>query len=170
MEIVNSKITLRPFTLDDVDEHLNGQDDEQTRWMGGKSTKESVTNWVLRSQEDWKNNGPVYTFAVVNKTGDLIGMIDANTDYKELDGVSEGEANISYSIYPKFRGKGYAGEAISLIEKFLSERNINKSVIRVSPQNTASLRVPEKLGYSNKGQIATRDGDELIVFTKSLCA
>lgn len=169
MKVSDNEITIRPFTLDDADAHLSGDDIEQAKWMGGKSTKESIAKWIKRNQENWKNNGPIYNFAIVKNDEDtLIGMVEANIDSKDLDGVNEGEANISYSIYPNFRGNGYAGKAILLLESFLKQKSVKTGVIRISPENVASLKVPGKLGYRNTGEITTKDGDKLIIFKKSL--
>lgn len=168
MKLSGKEITLRPFTLDDIATHLANDDEQQAKWMDGKRTEQSTRNWINRCEENWRDDGPVYTFAVTKNNGELIGEIDANIDCEELDSVNEGEANVSYSIYPKFRGQGYAGKAVSLMERFLLSKNISKSVIRISPENISSLKVPEKLGYSNEGKIISRDGDELIIFVKAL--
>jgi len=95
-------------------------------------------------------------------------MVDANTDHENLDGVDEGDANISYAVYPQARGKGYGSKAIGLLETFLAAKGIKRSVIRVSPENGPSLAVPVRLGYQDKGQITSKDGDELRVFVKEL--
>ena len=167
-ELTDGEITLKPFSLEDIPAHLAGDDEEQAKWLGGKSTEESVHNWILKNQEHWKNDGPIYNFAIRDAEGQIVGMVDANTDHEHLEGVYEGDANISYAVYPLARGKGYGSKAISLLESFLAEKGIKRSVIRVSPENSPSLAVPVRLGYEDKGQITSKDGDELRVFVREL--
>jgi RimJ/RimL family protein N-acetyltransferase len=167
-ELADGEIALRPFELEDAEDHLAGDDDEQARWLGGKSTEESVRSWIQRNQEHWKNDGPIYNFAIIGTEGRIAGMVDANTDHTENDGVEEGDANVSYAIYPHARGKGYATKAIRLLEGFMAYKGVKRSVIRVPPENTASIGVPVRLGYEDEGSITSKDSDELRVFVKDL--
>ncbi len=169
-EFTDSTITLRLFGLKDAPTHLAGDDAEQQKWIsGGKSTIESVNAWIKKNQEFWKNNGPVFNFAIWDiKNNELVGMIEANTDYTKVEGIQEGDANISYGLYPKARGRGYIDRAVVLIEKFLKKRGLKKAVMRVNKENVNSLKVPIRCNYEETGKIATKDGEELIVFTKNL--
>jgi len=166
-ELTDDEIVLRPFTVADVPAHLAGDDAEQAKWLGGKSTEESARSWIQTNQEHWKTGEPIYNFAIRNAEDQLVGWVEANVDHEGL-GLSEGDANISYAVYPHARGKGYVGKAITLLESFLAEKGIKRSVIRVSPENTASLAVPMRLGYDDKGDGVSKDGDLLRTFTKQL--
>jgi RimJ/RimL family protein N-acetyltransferase len=166
--LTDGELVLKPFELGDAADHLAGDDDQQARWLGGKSTEASVRGWILRNKEHWKNDGPVYNFSVRDAAGRLIGMVEANTNYQALRGVDEGDANISYAIYPQARRKGYASRAVTLLETFLAGRGMRRSVIRVPPENMASLGVPRRLGYEDTGKITAEDGEDVRVFVKDL--
>jgi RimJ/RimL family protein N-acetyltransferase len=169
IRITDGEITLDPFTVEDVKVHLANDDEENIKWLSGqKSTEESVLNWILKNQEFWKNNGPVYNFTIRDVDGQLVGMVEANTAHGEDEGFEVGDANISYAIYPMARGRGYVSRAVTLIEEFLRSRNVTRGVIRVAPDNLASLAVPVRLGYIDKGQHVSVDGDLLQMFTKDL--
>lgn len=94
--------------LKDVEEHLAGEDEEQIKWLsGGKSTRETIRNWIQRNQEYWEKDGPIFPFAIVEeKTQTVIGMVEANTDDERVEGIQKGEATISYGLYPFARRKG----------------------------------------------------------------
>ncbi len=168
--ISDDRVQIRPFTRDDITAHVAGDDPEQVKWLsGGPSTIAGTTAWVDRNHESWQNGGPVFNFAVVDlSSGLLTGMVEANVDWRRLDGLHEGDANISYALYPGFRGRGLMAHAITLLEGFLRERGIKHAVIRIEPENTASLAVPIKHGYVEGDPITIQDGTHMRLFRKEL--
>lgn len=168
--IADNVIILRPFKEEDAEEHLKGEDKDQIKWLsGGKSSLESVKNWIKKNQDYWQKGGPVFNFAIVDKISNkLVGMVEANNDYEKIEGLENGDANISYGIYPQFRGKGYAQKAINLLMDFLKNRQVNRAVIRINPQNLDSLKVAQRLGFEEKDWITTKDKERLNIFVKIL--
>jgi len=163
-------IILRPFKEEDAEEHLRGEDEEQIKWLsGGKSSLELVKNWIKKNKDYWQKGGPVFNFAIIDKTSNkLVGMVEANTGYEKIEGIENGNANISYGIYPQFRGKGYAQKAINLLLDFLKSKQVKRAVIRTNPQNPASMKVAQRLGFEEKDQITKRDREKLKIFVKTL--
>jgi RimJ/RimL family protein N-acetyltransferase len=170
MELTDNTITLKPFELKDANTHLAGDDAEQQKWIsGGKSTLKTIEGWIKKNQEYWNSNGPVFNFAIWDmKDSELVGMIEANTDFTKVEGIRKGDANISYGLYPKARGKGYIIKAVALVEKFLKEKGSRRAVMRINKENASSLKVPSRCGYKEVGKITTKDKEELIIFTKNL--
>lgn len=164
------KVALRPFQLTDAEEHLAGEDDEQVKWLsGGVSTLEGVKNWILRNQKYWEEEGPIFNFAITDKHNKtLLGMVEANSNYSDLEGLEKDDVNISYGLYPHARGKGYAIAAVLLMVDFLKEKGFRRAVIRVNPENKNSLQVPKRCGFSEHREIITKNGDTLKVFIKKL--
>jgi RimJ/RimL family protein N-acetyltransferase len=164
-------VTIRPFILEDAQAHLAGEDEEQVKWLsGGKSTLESVQKWIEENTGSWRRGGgPLYNFAVEDaETRKLIGMVEASTD-TSIAGIKEGDANISYALYPDARGKGYVTKAVTLLLDFLKSRGIKRAVIRVDLKNTASANVPARLGFTKiEGIIQTEEGHSLSMFIKEL--
>ena len=169
-ELTDGVVVLTPFYMEDAEEHLDGEDIEMEKWVsGGKSTIDTVRNWIKRSQESWKKDGPCFTFAIRNaESNQLIGMIEANTDLKNIEGIKEGDANIAYGLYPRARRKGYMVRSIDLMLKFLKTKGIKRPVIRVDPQNTKSLTVPIRCGFIKTGEILTKKEGILMVFVRGL--
>ena len=117
LELTDGTILLRPFRPEDAATHLTGEDAEQVRWLsGGRGTLVRVLAWIEANQRHWQAGGPVFNFAIVNaSTGTLLGMVEATTDYRRIAGLRQGDANISYGLYPGARGHGYASRAVALV-------------------------------------------------------
>lgn len=170
-ELTDNIILLKPHRIEDAEEQLRGEDDEIRKWLneGHTSTIESVRNWITGSLKSWENDGPVYTFGIwLVKEGNLIGMVEANTDAGVVEGIENGDANISYELYPEFRGKGYMTRAVNLVQEFLALKGLRRAVIRVSPENTNSLNVPPRCGFTNTGEIITKNEVRMVIFVREL--
>lgn len=60
----------------------------------------------------------------------------------------DGVIDIGYSIVPSYRGKGYATEmGKAMVEWGLSQPKVKKVVATCNPDNFASIRVLEKIGF-----------------------
>ncbi len=166
--LTDGVIILKPFELKDAPLHLAGEDLEQQKWVsGGERTLESVEKWIRKNQEYWKHDGLVFNFAVW-ADGKLIGMAEANTDIKKVEGMKEGQANISYGIYPDYRGRGYAPRAVNVLLDFLKSKGIAQAIIRANPENVNSLKIPVKCGFQENVEMKTKDGEVLKFFVKDL--
>lgn len=72
---------------------------------------------------------------------------------------------IGYAIFPAFRCRRFATEAVSALIKWaFSTGEVETVVAAVSPDNKPSLRLVEGLGFRVFGeQIDDRDGHELLL-------
>jgi hypothetical protein len=95
-------------------------------------------------------------------------MVEANCDWNQIDGLNNGEANVSSGLCPQFRGHGLATRALALLHGFLGRTQIERSVIRVEPENQASLFVPRCLGHREARSVTTEDGATLLMSKKDL--
>jgi len=72
-----------------------------------------------------------------------------------------GRAEIGYTILPVYRGKGYAVEAARGLVDWARSQGETVVFASVSPHNSASLAVVDKLGFRKTGiQIDEIDGEE----------
>ncbi len=166
-ENLEEVIEIKPFQLEDAETHLANEDAEQQRWIsGGQSTLESVQNWIKKNQESWNNGGPVFNFAL-RINGELVGMVEANVDRNQVEGLEEGDANISYALYPKARGKGYATKAVNFLVDYLKNKGIKRAVLRIDKDNAPSLKIPLACGFQEAGEIDTSEG-RMLIFRKEL--
>ncbi len=156
---MKDRLFLRPLTPADADLHLAGEDEQQVRWFGGRpSTRENVLAFIERMQRARDEGRALWNFGVWDGwTEQLVGNVEGNAE-SDIDGVGIGEANISYVIFPAWRRRGLAVEAVSLMCEFLRGKGIERAVIRVDPENVASIRVAERTGFTRTGMIETDEG------------
>lgn len=80
-------------------------------------------------------------YLVKNTDNNLISQI-------RIDKINPNEGDISISIAPLFRGKGYGANILKLVsEKVTSEKNIKKINAYIKNENIASKKMFEKAGY-----------------------
>lgn len=61
-------------------------------------------------------------------------------------------AEVGFMVKPSAQGKGFAGEALSLVKNYaLSELNLNKLVATCSVNNTGSVKLLEKHHFIREG-------------------
>ena len=88
---------------------------------------------------------------VIEKSGKLLGQI--RIDYKTKD--------ISISILEEFRGKGFAGEVLSLaIRKVRQSKKTKYLLAEIHKNNLSSIKLFEKLNFKFK----TKNGNWLKYF------
>lgn len=168
IQLTDGYITLRQFDLSDASQHLAHEDEQIEKWVsGGKSTPETVKAWIEKNIQHWENDGPVFNFAITDKSGVLIGMVEANSDQTVISVLQQGDVNISYSLSAEARGKGYATRAVVLIMKLLKSKNFKRAIIRIDPKNEPSMGIPQRLEFE---RISGRNMKEetLVIFAKSL--
>jgi RimJ/RimL family protein N-acetyltransferase len=145
--LTDGVIFLRPFTPGDAADHLAGEDDEMARWVsGGHSTPATVAAFIENSQHNWRSAGPRRAFGVFDcGTERLIGFIEANLALP----LDPGQVNVSYGIFPGWRGQGLALRAIDLMDEYLrTATDARQMVLRIAPANTASIKLAEKGGFT----------------------
>ena len=163
------RVILRHFRSDDALTHLEGEDDVISRWLsGGVSTEDSVTRWIGSNEENWASDGPRFAFAIETPDGDLAGMIEINVDYEHFAGLEPGDANVSYGLYPQFRGHGFATSALLTVRDFMIAKGAKCAVIRIEPENIDSVRLAKRAGYSQTGVVTSGVGTEYLVLVDDL--
>ena len=151
--IQGRNITLRVLSIDDSQAHLDCEDSEIAKYLGeGKtSTLEGVRNWISTTVlPNWENDGPKFTFAIEeNDSGEIVGHVEADIANEADKFFQPGEANISYSLRPESRGKGYTVQAVVLMAGWIVENNIAQTgLINVQQDNAKSAKIPERLGFN----------------------
>ncbi len=171
-DLSDGVIAIRPLRLEDAAAHLAGEDAETVRWLsGGVSDVAGTRSWIERSARHWRDGGPTFVFGIWQiSPRTLVGIIEANTDHRHLDAVPEDGANISYGLHSRARSRGYMPRALSLLEDFLRGLEVGVAVIRVDPENEASLRVPARSGYVFQETITSSQGDQLAIWHRRLDA
>lgn len=81
-----------------------------------------------------------------------------------LHGPPQDEAvEIGYTVFPTFREKGFATEAVTGLMAWARERGVSRFILSISPGNAPSLAVARKLGFKRIGrQMDEEDGLEYV--------
>ena len=119
---------------------------------------EDALNFIKSADNDFKSRRALH-FAIEYKgksesTSDnnlvLVGAIGLNN----IDLVNK-KANLGYWIGEQYWGRGIASECIRLIidYAFSAELGLKEVLAYVFPENKASIRVLEKNGMKNKGEV-----------------
>ena len=146
-ELTDGVVRLRALTRADAPEHLAGEDEELWRWLSGsRATLETVQSAIDYWRAAWRDGARIRNFGVWDDaTALLAGNVEANFLQSTL---AEGEVNVSYAIWPAFRGRGYATRAVELLCEHLGESSdADVAVVRIDPANVRSLAVARRAGF-----------------------
>lgn len=165
MEIIKTeRLLLKPFSTEDTDfiiELLNTEG-----WI------KNIGDRNVKTTEEAKNylqNGPLKSYDVngfglylvqLKETGTSIGMSGfVKRDY--LD-----HPDIGFAFLPAYIGKGYAFEiATRIIEYGFMELGFEKILAITLPENTASVKLIERMGFTyEKNYITSDTNEELSLF------
>lgn len=158
--LTDGVVALDQHTLTDAEAHLAGEDEEQARrfgWYPARSTPESVRRAIESWQAQWESSGSTRTFAIRDQpVRALAGGCQLRLRERQI-------AEISYWVFPTFRGRGFAARAIALAcgWAFL-ELGVERMELYVEPDNEASRRSAVRAGFTEEGIARAREriGDE----------
>lgn len=156
-DLIDGVIFLRPLHPEGALDHIAGEDDQMAKWLsGGRSTLETVRSYITSCEEQWRTNGPRRAFGIFDcATSRLIGSIEANLAYRD----APGQVNVSYGVFPDWRGMGVAQRALDLMSSYLkSSTELRQMVVRIACENAASLKVAQKSGFQFLGVVEEPEG------------
>jgi len=158
-------VTIRRQELEDLDADLEAKDGEQIKWLWEPGQREKWQAMSpaeqrehaasgLKASHDTFGTGPKWAFSVDAHAGlpehagppggaghDIRYVAYVDCDLAN-EIVQHGEANISYSAHPAYRGKGYVSRAVRLVTQWLRDNTgAREAHIIVDSRNAASLRV-----------------------------
>lgn len=94
---------------------------------------------------------------------------DKITGYVSLYEHSKTVASIGAEVIAEERRKGAASEAISLLMRYASEKRFRIILDQVRRDNTASIRLHEKLGFESDGYVyRNQRGLETVLYLKPI--
>ncbi|WP_435590218.1 GNAT family N-acetyltransferase [Nocardia sp. bgisy118] len=145
MQLSDGVITLRPIAVSDAEAHLAGEDRELVRWLnGGRGSLESVTAYFEECAANWAAQGPQRTFAIT-RNDTLVGTLDIQIGRPFL---AAGQADLTYGIYPMWRGHGFATKAVVLGCRYLARTGLAEEVVlRIDPVNADAVGVARRARF-----------------------
>jgi [ribosomal protein S5]-alanine N-acetyltransferase len=146
MIIKTKRLTLRPLALSDAEALLEAFGDEETMryWAHGPVT--SLEEMQRRVARFVTVEGLPDAFAVAERDGGpAIGRVS-------LYDFRYGGAEAGYVFSRKVWGKGYAREALgALLDYAFGERRLHRIALDIDPENTASIRLAQRMGFRWEG-------------------
>ena len=139
-------VTLRALRSEDAEAWKAGEDDEQRRWfeMPGPAPMENVIGAIARWRAEWRDAGRVRHFGIWWSEA-LIGGV-------EIHVRDDGRANVSYIVFPSWRGHGYAVRAVRLATTWaFTTLRVPAVVAIVHPDNVASIAVATAADFRPDG-------------------
>jgi RimJ/RimL family protein N-acetyltransferase len=144
------RLTLRLHKRDDFQSCFDLWNDPGVyKYIGGKpATDNEVWSKFLRCVGHWEIMGYGYWVVVENSSGKYVGEIGYADWHRDIEPSIKGMPEIGWILHSKAHGKGYATEALQEVIAW-GDKNLNseKTVCIINPENIASLRVAEKMGY-----------------------
>jgi RimJ/RimL family protein N-acetyltransferase len=149
--VPGDRVVLRPWTRDDADVVFAAcQDPEIQRWTTVPSPyrhEDAVCYVTEISEAAWRDGGGVFAICV---NGAPAGAIGAH-------GMRDGVAHVGYWMAADARGRGFASDALRTISRWLiGERGAARVELVAEPENTPSLRVAERAGFTREGVLRQR--------------
>lgn len=151
IRIETPRLTLRPPVSGDFEavQEIFGQPAMFRYSERGAMGAEDAWGLLLRHAGQWLLSG-YGVFAVAEKaTGRLVGLAGHSDFRRQLGPGFDGDPEMTWSVATGAQGRGYATEAAAAALDW-QQANFapRRTVCLIHRDNTASLRVAEKLGYA----------------------
>lgn len=121
------------------------RDPEVMHFGDGVQSAAWVHQWLQRRLEDYRQEPGLGVWAVVEKSsGEVMGYCGL---FFFPDVCGQPEIEIGYRLARSHWGRGYATEAARAVRDYAFQTlGVQRLIALVDPENTASIRVAEKLG------------------------
>lgn len=150
MELRDGELVLRPWVEDDAPALVAACNDPEIVWwipvIPSPYTEEDALAFIRgRSRSAPEYSIPEHSFAVT-VDGSLAGAIGLR-----VDSLNQG-GRIGYWVAAPARGRGVCTRALRLLSKWaLDELELKRLDLITDPENLASQRVAEKVGFRREG-------------------
>jgi len=163
--LATPRLRLRPHRADDLDAAaMLWADPAVTRFIQGRpQTREEVWARLLRYAGHWAWLG--YGYWVVERDGQYVGEVGL-ADFRRAMEPPLSVPELGWALSPAVHGQGYATEALRAVLAWADAALPHEeTACIVAPDNFASLRVAEKLGYRPSAR-TTYKGEATVVFRR----
>jgi RimJ/RimL family protein N-acetyltransferase len=158
--IETERLALTKPTLADLEaSYAMNSDAVVARFIGGKpASREDVWNKLLRNIGHWASYG-YGIFAVREKVGGaFVGEVGLAHFSRGFGDAFDPFPEAAWVLVSGAQGKGYAAEAAAAAHAWMDRSHkLQRSVCIIHPDNRASIRLAERLGYTGFGETNHRD-------------
>jgi RimJ/RimL family protein N-acetyltransferase len=160
-----ARLRLRPYRLDDFAALAERwAHPEVVRHIGGapSSPEESWTR-LLKQVGHWQLLGFGYWAVEEKASGLCVGDVGFAEHKRAMTPSIDGLPELGWVLAPAAHGKGFATEAARAALAWLdADGRFARSVCIIKPENAASIRVAEKLGFREWCRTAYKDKPTLL--------
>lgn len=136
--IEGKNIKLRPMTQADVEPFWKMINEPSVRKWWGNETRQDMQDLLTdKDVEVW----------AIEKAGQVVGMIQS---YEELTADYK-HAGMDISLVSEAQGRGYGGEALRLVAKYLFGKGHHRIVIDPDFDNEHAVKAYAKVGFKPVG-------------------
>lgn len=148
MDFKTERIIIRPVEIGDRESIFTYRADPETSKYLSLTPQivEDVEEFIKKSSNEIDVPGTWFQFVIIEKiTKQLIG--DIGIHFLETDSENK-QVEIGYTLDRRFRGNGYASEALSVIIDYLiNSLNKHRIIASIDPANLDSIKLVERLGF-----------------------
>ncbi|MCJ8158978.1 GNAT family N-acetyltransferase [Sphingomonas sp. LaA6.9] len=148
--LVTEHLVLRPPAREDFEGWVAFHADPETmRFLGGVQPRAAAWRGICAMAGAWHINGFAMFSLIERASGRWVGRVGP----WQPEGWPGTE--VGWGIAREFCGKGYAREAaIASIDFAFDQLGWDEVIHCINPENTASIRLAERLGAVNRGPTA----------------
>ncbi|MEL6725354.1 MAG: GNAT family N-acetyltransferase [Pseudomonadota bacterium] len=165
--LLTTRLSLKPSQhADYADMAAMWADPDVVTYIGG-NTRDPQDAWFahLRNSGLWEILGYGYWIVRERRTGTFVGEVGFADFKRGLDPDISGRPEAGWVLAKSAWGNGYASEATRAAHDWLDEVIPGRSTCIIDPDNGASIRVAERIGYTEIGPSDYR-GDPILLFER----
>jgi RimJ/RimL family protein N-acetyltransferase len=159
--IETTRLFLRPHALEDFNNfYAMSSDPAVMKFIAPEKPVTREEAWVklLRNAGHWALLGYGLFVIFEKESGRFVGNTGLADFHRGLGGDFDPYPEAAWALAAWTHGKGYATEAAAAAHDWLAEqRKPSRTVCIIDPENTASLRVAEKLGYRRFDEVEYKE-------------
>jgi RimJ/RimL family protein N-acetyltransferase len=166
--IETERLILRGFRADDLGPLAAiWRNEDVVRYIGGQPlTREDTWRRSLAACGQWPFTGFGYWIAELKADGSVVGQLGFADFKREIEPRMEGEPELGYVFAPAVHGHGIAFEACSAVLAWAdSHLDAGSYPAIISPENAASIRLAERLGFTRQPDAIYR-GEKTALFRR----
>lgn len=161
------RLTLRATHMDDFESSAAmWADEDVVRHISGHpSTRFESWARLLRFPGLWALLGYGYWSVVETASNRLVGQAGLADFKRDMSPNIEGVPEAGYVFSPAVHGKGYATEAMTAVMHWADQAlDAPRHCAIIAPDNAASIRVAEKLGFGEREEVVFNGQPTLLLW------
>jgi len=148
MEIISKRLIIRPVNIEDKESIYRYRSDfETSKYLSlNPKTIEDVAEFIAKTSSEIDVSGTWFQLVMIEQTSNLL-IGDIGIHFLDTD-LENQQVEIGYTLDKRFRGKGYAAEALTLVIDYLiNTLNKHRIIASIDPGNLDSIRLIERIGF-----------------------